>query len=256
MRVKSFTPPLPSVLPMTAITSSALNCPRAMQASSPEASCTVLSSIFATSIAIRPRLLRLGVHPRRTFAPRHPFVTRPAVDHRPRRSTLRAQIGPQLCRRRRVEIIAVGRRAGAQHDAIIIPRRLLRHAALDHIARDRLQLALERITPAASARRDHAHHLSGQDGLAVDQAAEGARAAPRPAGARPPPCGVRGAATGPPRAPPVTPDAPDPHRAGGDDGAAIPQRAVVLLVSDPAPPLAGAAGIRAQRELLDQQRKP
>jgi hypothetical protein len=47
-------PPLPSVLPMTAITSSAVNCPRAMHASSPEASCTVLSSTFATSIAIRP----------------------------------------------------------------------------------------------------------------------------------------------------------------------------------------------------------
>ena len=52
MRVKSLTPPLPSVLPMTAITSSAVNWPLAMQASSPEASCTVLSSTFATSIAI------------------------------------------------------------------------------------------------------------------------------------------------------------------------------------------------------------
>src|SRR5262245_10795751 len=54
MRVKSFTPPLPSVFPMTAITSSAPNCPRAMHASSPEASCTVLSSTFATSIANSP----------------------------------------------------------------------------------------------------------------------------------------------------------------------------------------------------------
>src|SRR5215471_13438599 len=242
MRVKSFTPPLPSVLPMTAITSSALNCPRAMQASSPEASCTVLSSIFATSIAIRPRLLRLGVHPRRTFAPRHPFVTRPAVDHRPRRSTLRAQIGPQLCRRRRVEIIALGRRAAAQHDAIIIPRRLPRYAALPHIARDQLWLAFERITPAAATRRDHAHHLSGQDRLAVDQAAEVARRAfevdrdaERASG---------GSA--------VDAVAAEPHPVGGDDGAAIHQRAVVLLVSEPAPPLADAAGIRAQRELLDQ----
>ena len=52
MRVKSFTPPLPSVLPMTAITWSAANCPRTMHASSPEASCTFLSSIFATSTAI------------------------------------------------------------------------------------------------------------------------------------------------------------------------------------------------------------
>src|SRR5262249_59618417 len=36
----------------------------------------------------------------------------------------------------------------------------------------------------------------------------------------------------------------------------VPEGGVVLLVSPPAPPLAGAAGIRAQRELLDQQRKP
>src|SRR5215472_15125029 len=246
IRVKSFTPPLPSVLPMTAITSSAVNWPRAMQASSPEASCTVLSSTFATSIAIRPSPSRLCVHSRRAFAPHHPFVARPAVDHRRRRSTLRAQIGPQLCRRRRIEIVAVGSRAGAQHDAIIIPRRLIRHAALGHIARDQLRLALERITPAAAAGRDHAHHLSRQDGLAVDQATEIARRpfevdrdAERPSG-------------------PSTVDAvaAEPHPVGGDDGAAIHQRAVVLLVPEAAPPLAGAAGIRAQRELLDQQRKP
>jgi hypothetical protein len=35
MRVKSLTPPLPSVLPMTAMTSSAANCPLRMQASMP-----------------------------------------------------------------------------------------------------------------------------------------------------------------------------------------------------------------------------
>src|SRR5262249_16750807 len=246
MRVKSFTPPLPSVLPMTAITSSAVNWPRAMQASSPEASCTVLSSTFATSIAIPPYPSPLSVHARPAFAAPHPSVARPAVDHRRRRSTLRAQIGAQLCRRRRIELIAVGGRAGAQHDAIIVPRRLIRHAALGHIALDQLRLALERITPAAAARRDHAHHLSGQDGLAVDQATEVARRpfeidrdAERPSG----PSAVDAVAA-------------KPHPVGGDDGAAIHQRAVVLLVSQPAPPLAGAAGIRAQRELLDQQRKP
>src|SRR5215831_2310402 len=177
MRVKSFTPPLPSVLPITAITSSAANCPRAMHASSPEASCTVLSSIFATSIAIRPHPSCLVAHARRAFAPHHPFVTWPPVDHRRRRSPLRAQIRPQLCRRRPIEIIAVGRRAGTQDDAIIVPRRLLRYAALGRVARDQLRLALERITPAAAAGRDHAHHLSREDRLAVDQAAELARRA-------------------------------------------------------------------------------
>src|SRR5258707_8034586 len=167
MRVKSFTPPLPSVLPMTAITSSAANWPRAMHASSPDASCTVLSSIFATSIAIRPHPLCLVAHARRAFAPHHPFVTWPPVDHRRRRSPLRAQIRPQLCRRRRIELIAVGRRAGTQDDAIIVPRRLLRYAALGHVARDQLRLALERITPAAAAGRDHAHHLSPEHPLTV-----------------------------------------------------------------------------------------
>src|SRR5262249_45786438 len=58
MRVKSLTPPLPSVLPMTATTSSALNCPARMRSSRPEASCTCLSTTFATSIAIVERLAR------------------------------------------------------------------------------------------------------------------------------------------------------------------------------------------------------
>ncbi len=52
MRVKSLTPPLPSVLPITAMTSSALNCPLRMQVSMPEASCTFFNSTLATSIAI------------------------------------------------------------------------------------------------------------------------------------------------------------------------------------------------------------
>src|SRR5262245_4463242 len=56
MRVKSLTPPLPSVLPMTAITSSAVNCLALMQSSSPLASWTVFSSTFATSIAMRRHL--------------------------------------------------------------------------------------------------------------------------------------------------------------------------------------------------------
>ena len=55
MRVKSLTPPLPSVLPITAITSSAANWPLAMHASRPDASLTVFNSTFATSIAIPQR---------------------------------------------------------------------------------------------------------------------------------------------------------------------------------------------------------
>src|SRR5258707_8740754 len=228
MRVKSFTPPLPSVLPMTAITSSAANWPRAMHASSPDASCTVLSSIFATSIAIRPHPLCLVAHARRAFAPHHPFVTWPPVDHRRRRSPLRAQIRPQLCRRRRIELIAVGRRAGTQDDAIIVPRRLLRYAALGHVARDQLRLPLERITPAAAAGRDHAHHLSREHRLAVDQAAELARRAFEvDRDAEPPPgCSALDAV------------AAEPHPVGGDGGAGIHPRAVGLLGSPPPPPLA------------------
>src|SRR5688572_25314945 len=52
MRVKSLTPPLPSVLPTTATTSSAVNWPARMRSSRPDASCTLLSSTFATSTAI------------------------------------------------------------------------------------------------------------------------------------------------------------------------------------------------------------
>src|SRR5260370_11469712 len=245
MRVKSFTPPLPSVLPMTAITSSAANWPRAMHASSPDASCTVLSSIFATSIAIRPHPLCLVAHARRASAPTDPFVTWPPVDHRRRRSPLRAQVGPQFGRRGRIELIAVGRRAGTQDAAIIVPRRLLRYAALGHVARDQLRLALERITPAAAAGRDHAHHLSREHRLAVDQAAELARRAFKV---------DRDAERSSGRSA-VDAVAAEPHPVGGDDGAAIHQRALVPLVSQPAPPRAGATGVRAQRELLDQQRK-
>src|SRR5881296_183151 len=51
-RVKSLTPPLPSVLPTTATTWSAVNWPARMRSSRPEASCTLLSSTFATSTAI------------------------------------------------------------------------------------------------------------------------------------------------------------------------------------------------------------
>src|SRR5262249_56031714 len=83
-----------------------------------------------------------------------------------------------------------------------------------------------------------------------------ARAVARPAGSAAGALGAGGEAARSPARPAVAAVAPEPPPVGGDDGAAIHQRAVVLLVSQPAPPLADAAGIRAQRELLDQQRKP
>ncbi len=56
-RVKSLTPPLPSVLPTTATTWSAVNWPARMRSSRPDASCTLLSSTFATSTAIEVSFL-------------------------------------------------------------------------------------------------------------------------------------------------------------------------------------------------------
>ena len=59
-----------------------------------------------------------------------------------------------------------------QHHAIVGVRGRGRHLALDHVALHQLRLALQRITPAAAAGRHHAHDLTGQHRLAVDQAAE------------------------------------------------------------------------------------
>ena len=42
---------------------------------------------------------------------------------------------------------------------------------------------------------------------------------------------------------------------GGDDGVAVDQRAIFLLIAEPAAPLPGAAGIGAQRELLHDEGK-
>ena len=64
MRVKSFTPPFPSVLPTTATTWSALNWPARIAASRPEASCTFFSSTFTTSVAIVWFPLDVKVSPR------------------------------------------------------------------------------------------------------------------------------------------------------------------------------------------------
>ena len=60
MRVKSLTPPLPSVLPITATISSAAMRPDAISSSRPEASETDLISTFATSIAMSLSLFALS----------------------------------------------------------------------------------------------------------------------------------------------------------------------------------------------------
>src|SRR5207253_2932454 len=168
IRVKSLTPPLPSVLPMTAITSSAVNCPPAMHASNPEASWTVLSSIFTTSIAI---LCFSGLHARRTRAAQHLFVPRSPVDHRERRGAPGAQCGAH---RRGGRCVDVAGLTGCirEHHAIVIARRRARDFALDHVAPHQLGLALERIAPAAAAGRHDPHDLARAYRLAVDEAAE------------------------------------------------------------------------------------
>src|SRR5262245_26476463 len=117
MRVKSLTPPLPSVLPMTAITSSAVNCPALIRSSTPLASCTVLSSTFATSIAILSP--DPSAHPRRALAAQHLLVALTAVDHWQRR-TARAQRHPQLGRRRRIDTIPVGFASLRQNNPIAV----------------------------------------------------------------------------------------------------------------------------------------
>src|SRR5712672_2081100 len=57
MRVKSLTPPLPSVLPITATTSSAPNTPALMHAAMPEASITLFNSTLVTTMAMGSRSL-------------------------------------------------------------------------------------------------------------------------------------------------------------------------------------------------------
>ena len=127
-----------------------------------------------------------------------------------------------------------GRGGLDQHHAIFISRCGQRHLAFGHIARHTLRLPLERIAPAASAGRHHPHHLACEHRLAIDQPAEIAwralhidRDAEWLAGLSP-----------------VDAVASEPHPVGGDDGAAIDQRAVMFFVAEPAAPLAGAAGIR------------
>src|SRR6266545_3621874 len=242
MRVKSLTPPLPSVLPMTAITSSAVNCPPAMHASNPAASWTVLSSIFTTSIAI---LCCSSSHAGRTRAAQHLFVPRSPVDHRKRRGTPGAQCGAH---RRGGRLVDVAGLAGCihEHHAIVVARRRARNLALDHVAPHQLRLALERIAPAAAAGRHDPHHLARAHRLAVDEAAEIPRSA----------FDIDRHAERLARLSAVDPVAAEPHAIGGNDGAAVDQCPVVLLIAEAAAPAAGAAGIRAQGNLLHPQREP
>src|ERR1700704_6200446 len=152
MRVKSFTPPLPSVLPITAMTWSAVNCPLRIQASSPEASCTLFSSTFATSMAILlfPRLFCVPsgrTRPRHKLAAEHLLVAFAAVDDRPVLAASGLKPGPQCRRRLLVERERVCARCRHQHNAVIVAGRHERHLALDHVVPDQLRLAFERIAP-------------------------------------------------------------------------------------------------------------
>src|SRR3954471_18137131 len=250
MRVKSFTPPLPSVLPITAMTWSAVNWPWRIQASSPEASCTLFSSTLATSMAIPlcPRFFCLPsgrARPRHHLAADHLLVAFAAIDDRPLLAAAGLELRPQGKGRPFVERDRVRAYPRRQHNAVIIARRGKRHFALGHVAQDQVRLACERVAPAAAAGGEHAHDLAGQHGFAIDEPAEVARRT----------FDIDRHAEWKPGLAAVHTVAAEPHAIGRDDGAAVNQRAVMLFVAEPAAPLAGAARIRAQRELLDQQRK-
>src|SRR5262249_56250878 len=96
--------------------------------------------------------------------------------------------------------------------------------------------------PPAAPAGPPAPPLPRQHRLAIDEAAEVARSAFE----------ISRDAKGLSGDPAVDAIAAEPHPVGGDNGAAIHQRAVVLFVAKAAPPLAGAAGVRPQRQLLDQ----
>src|SRR5262245_2318885 len=109
-----------------------------MQASSPEASCTLLSSTLATSMAIRSfldcRYALCGARPRQHLAAEHLFITLAAVDHGRVSVARGAKLRPQ--RRRRCLIDCKGVWAGSRHqcNAVIVASGRKRHFALDHVA--------------------------------------------------------------------------------------------------------------------------
>ena len=110
-----------------------------------------------------------------------------------------------------------------------------RNFAVDHVALHQVRFALERIAPAAAARREDPNNLAGQHRFAIDKAAEIARLT----------LDVDGDAKWQAGLSAIDAVAAEPHAIGGDDGAAIDQRAVMLLVAKSATALAGAAGIGA-----------
>src|SRR4051794_5142391 len=180
MRVKSFTPPLPSVLPITAMTWSAVNWPWRMQASSPEASCTLFSSTLATSMAIPlcPRFFCLPsgrARPRHHLTADHLLVAFATIDDRPVLAAPVLELRPQGKGGRFVERERVRAYPGRQHNAVIVARPGKRHFALAHVVQEQVRLARERVAPAAAAGGEHAHHLTGQHGFAVDETPEVAR---------------------------------------------------------------------------------
>ena len=187
---------------------------------------------------VRPSASRAWISPRIIFSDPSP---RSIIDVYARRGGFHF-----FAQGRRGRASTANRSAGAslEHHAVIVACRGGRDFALDHVALNEFRLALQRVAPAAAAGGHDADNLPGPHRFAVDQAAEivGGR-------------GVDGHAERRPGLAAVEAVAAEPHAVGGDDGAAIDQRAVMLVVAEPAAAFAGAAGIGAQRELLNQQRE-
>ena len=156
MRVKSLTPPLPSVLPITAMTSSAVNWPVADAGLQPGGILHALqldlrdlnrhSFVLNCSLqAACPGITRRGASSR---SPRRDRSSARALRARSRSSPRSVAVaGSSIVN----EFRACLRH---QHNAVIVARRRRRHLALDHVAQHQLRLALERIAPAAAAGGD------------------------------------------------------------------------------------------------------
>src|SRR6185369_2898505 len=198
-----------------------------MQASSPEASCTLFSSTFATSMAI-PFLPRLSCRPSGRTRPRHHLaaehflVAVATIDDRPVLAAPALKLRPQAHGRLFVQYAGACAFSRHKDNAVIVARRCQRHFALDHIALHQLRLALQRVAPAAATGGEHANHLTGEHRLAVDEAAEIARRT----------FDVDRHAEREPRLAAIDAIAAEPHAIGSDDGAAVHQRAVMLLVAE------------------------
>src|ERR1700733_11068803 len=184
-------------------------------------------------------------HPRLELAALHFFKAGAAIDHYGRAGARCLKLDALRGRRRFVDHEGIFAVSGKQHHAVVVARGRKRDLALDHVALHEVRLALERLPPAPAAGRYHPHDLTVEYRLAVDEATQVVRHAR----------GVDGDAERRAGLPAIEAIAAEPNAVGGDDGAAIDQRAIMLVVAEPAAALAGAAGIGAQRELLDQERK-